>query len=142
MPCFKACAFSVPDLNWAAHWLAWRQKEGEKNYVDAAYDFLIKNEGSKNKKLEGVSLKDKINALRIQGISIEELSLAQRYGTFILKKKELKNFSPEELQSMPEHKRPKGPVLRSTFIKKGLDIVTNNDDCIDKLFNPAYSQGV
>lgn len=141
LPCFKACAFSVPDLNWVVHWLAWRQKEGEKNYVDTAYDFLIKSDIAKDKKLEGVSLKDKIATLRSQGISIEALPLSQRYGTFILKKKELKSFSAQELQSMPEHKRPKGPVLRSIFIKEGLDIVTNNFDCIDRLFNPVHSQG-
>ena len=92
LPCFKASAFSVPDLNWAVHWLAWRQKEGEKSYIDAAYDFLIKNDSIKDKKLEGVSLKDKINVLRAHGVLVDELTLSQKYGTFVLKKKDIMTF--------------------------------------------------
>lgn len=142
LPCFKATAFSVPDLQWVVHWLAWRQKEGEKNYIETAYEYFLRNDLSKEKKIEGVSLKEKILYISTKGLDVNKLTLEQRFGTFILKKKELKYFSEKELESMPEHKRPKGPVLRSSFIEKGLKVATAEPNCLEYLFDPLYVQGV
>lgn len=141
LPCFKAAAFSVPDLSWALQWLAWRQKEGEKSYIDSVYDYISKSGSAKHKKLDGISLKEKISYLNENGFSISDLSLSKRYGTFILKKKEMKFFSPEELENIPEEKRPKGPVLRSIFVEQEFDLISSTPDCFEQLFNPLSTKG-
>jgi tRNA(His) 5'-end guanylyltransferase len=105
---FDCRVWNVPNLDEAANCILWREMDAKRNSIQSAARALFSHKQC-----------DRKNSARLQDMLMEEGVNWHDYpsffkrGTYILRRKETvrREFSPEELEKIPERLRPIGPRL-------------------------------
>lgn len=136
LPAFDNRVFQVPSKELASYVFYWRFLDCKKNAISMAASAVVKNE----KLLVGKSSKDRIAILAENGIQFDDYANAFKYGTMILVKKELRAFSDDELQSIPEKHRPTAPVLRTVIKPMACNVyaIHKQNQLIDLIFDKQF----
>ncbi len=112
LPTFDCRVFSMPSLEEVGNCVLFRVRDCVKNSVSMASALHFSS-----KQLHKKNTKQKISMLEEKGIFWNEYPDAFKNGTLLRKISSLKNLTEEELQRIPENKRPENnQVMRSTII--------------------------
>lgn len=109
-PTFDARVIQLPTKEECANMFLWRERDATKNAISSAartcysHKALLKKNSSQLQEL-----------LFQKGINFNDYPNFFKRGTFIKKKLVEKHLTDEELNKIPEKKRPKGPILRSNY---------------------------
>lgn len=110
-PVFDARVFQVPNLFELYSCFLWRQKDCLKNAVSMAASCHFSH-----KELKNVSNKEKQEMLFRKGINFNDYPVAFKSGTFVKRFLRQVELTSEELQRIPERRRPKDrKVIRSYY---------------------------
>lgn len=109
-PMFDCRVWQVPNLQSAAENLLWREMDATKNSITmAAHTYYS------HKELEGKHSGDKHEMLFAKGINWNDYPNFFKKGSYLVKKKELRHLTKEELDRIPEKYRPEEAVERTTI---------------------------
>lgn len=106
-PVFDARIFNVPNLEWAALALLWREVDCTKNAITQAAQCVYSH-----KELMHKRSKEKIEMMAQKGVNFNEYPAFFKRGVFVIKRKEEVVLTSSELEKIPPLHRPTGPVLR------------------------------
>lgn len=110
---FKATSFGLPDLDLAARYFDWREREARRLAVTAIARSIFEQ-----KLLDGRSQQDmkELMASRV-GLDYDAYYPERfRRGDFFRRMKYERYLTEEELARIPENRRPEGPVIRSSVM--------------------------
>lgn len=108
LPILDCRVFTLPNKIEAANTMLWREKDCTKNAITMAASFYYSHKHLMNK-----SGKEKQEMLFQKGVNFNDYPSCFKRGTFVRRQNVLKTLSEEELQKIPENKRPTGPVTRT-----------------------------
>lgn len=135
-PSFDSRIWQVPSLEVAAENLLWREMDASRNSINMmAHTYFSKS------KTHGLSTKNRLQLLFEHGYDWNSLSSTLKRGSFFAKKSVKKLLSDEELQNIPVHHRPEGPVERNEIVCINVDVpLTRIINRVDFLFYGAEPQ--
>ena len=107
VPTFDCRAFNVPDMDYAALCVVWREADAMKNSVSMLASSLYPHS-----KLEGLSARERKALCAQAGKPWEGLEDGLKRGRFAARRSYVKALDPEVLARIPESRRPAGPVAR------------------------------
>lgn len=135
LPYFDCRAFVVPSLLEAYHCFLWRQQDCVKNAISQAAQSMFKHSELQN--MNGPAMQELMFAKR--GVNFNDYPAFFKRGTFARRVKEERIMTLAELAAIPELKRPKGPIIRSSV--KEVDIwLSKQANGVDVLFHGADVQ--
>lgn len=108
IPVFDARLFQVPSKEVAVDALGWRVADAVKNSITSAANCYYSHNELMNK-----NGKEKQEMLFQKGINWNDYPRFFKEGTFIQRRKVLRNLTEEEMARIPEKFRPEGPIERS-----------------------------
>jgi tRNA(His) 5'-end guanylyltransferase len=129
-PTFDCRVWQPLDLHEAYLNFLWREQDATKNAITmAAHVYYPHGE------LQGVNGSVKQEMLFQKGINFNDYPAFFKRGTYVARRKELKQLSAEVLAKIPEQHRPTTPVERSCIVDLELPPMTTIANPIDVLFN-------
>lgn len=108
LPVFDCRVFQLPNKTEAANVFVWRERDATKNAISMAtrseysHTEMYKKNGSEMQEM-----------LWQRGINFNDYPPFFKRGTFVQRRKVLKDLSAEEMSRIPEDRRPAGPILRT-----------------------------
>jgi tRNA(His) 5'-end guanylyltransferase len=108
IPYFDCRTFVTPDLTEAYNTVLWRQADCTRNAVSMAAQSQFSH-----KALQGKKQAEMIKMLQTNGITFTDYPAAFRFGVFAKRVTKEVFLTQEELDLIPVHVRPTGPVKRS-----------------------------
>lgn len=129
LPVFDSRAFVVPNLQELYHVFLWRQQDAVKNAISMAASAYFSH-----KRLQGLSGEQKQELLFQEAqVNFNDFPFFFKRGTFLQRVKKFLELTPEQLEKIPENRRPTGPVERSVI--ESCDIwLTKEEDPVGRLF--------
>lgn len=139
-PVFDSRAFNVPNLEWAALAMLWREVDCTKNAITQAAQCVYSHKELMNK-----GSKEKIEMMARKGVNFAEYPDAFKRGVFVLKKKRAVEFTAQELEKIAPQYRPTEPVVRTVWDTGSLARLASYETQIesvlfDELFKTVFTQ--
>jgi len=108
IPTFDARIFQVPSLDEASNLVLWRWLDARKNSISMAAQAHFSP-----KQLHGKDGDARLEMLSSKGVDWNSYPDHLKWGTFVQRKKVLRELTEEELDRIPEAFRPDGPIEKS-----------------------------
>lgn len=105
---FDCRAFQLPTREEAANVFLWRELDATKNAISMAARHWFSHKALQDK--NGNQMQEMLHEER--GIIFNDYPARFKRGTFVLKRKVLRELNTEKLADIPERHRPTGPVER------------------------------
>lgn len=133
-PMFDCRVWNVPNLEEAANLMLWREKDAARNSISMAARTMYSH-----KQLQGKSSKEMQEMMFQSGQNWNDYPTWAKRGTFIIRKKVTKKFTPEELAKIPERHRPDPDETRerTEYTQMEMPSFTKITNRVDVLFNGA-----
>lgn len=126
---FDCRVWQVPTLRDAYKTLLWREQDATKNSITmAASSFYSHNE------LHGKRGDEKQEMLWQKGVNWNDYPDHFKRGSYFRRKSVEIELSPEELDRIPEDKRPQGPVIRSVIERLDIPPISQVPNVMEVLF--------
>jgi len=132
LPRFDCRLFELPNKIEAANGFLWRVFDAEKNSISMAAQAVYSSKALHKK--DGRAKKE---MLLEKGIVWEDYPSFFKWGTFVQRRKFLKELTPDELARIPEAKRPDGPVMRSKVVELDLPKFSDVVNRVEVIFDQA-----
>lgn len=129
MPTFDARVWQVPNLLIAYENLLWRESDAVKNSITMAASAYYSH-----KELHGKNSSEKQEMLFQKGVNWNDYPDFFKRGTYFARKKVFKVLPQEILYSIPEAKRPTGPIERHEVLPLDLPILSKIENAERVLF--------
>jgi tRNA(His) guanylyltransferase len=136
LPIFDCRAYVVPNLQEAYHALLWRQQDATKNAISmAAQSFYKQSE------LNGKNSTELQEMIFQKGKNFNDYPFFFKRGTFVRRKKEIRELSEEQLANIPEQHREQAgrAVERSRIVSEDIWLKQQMDP-VDFLFGSKISK--
>ncbi len=133
-PMFDCRVWNVPNLDEAANLMLWREKDAAKNSISMAARTMYSH-----RELHGRSGKQMQEMMFQKGTNWDNYPVWAKRGTFIIKRKVLEKFTPEELAKIPEKHRPDPDETRerTRYHQMEMPRFTKVTNRVDVLFHGA-----
>jgi len=130
LPVFDCRAFQLPSLMEATNCFLWREQDATKNAISMACRHYYSH-----KEMHGKSGSEMQEMLFQKGINFNDYPAAFKRGTFVQHRTFEKELTREELEKIPEHKRPEGPVIRSKIEEIEMPKFSSVSNRVNVIFN-------
>lgn len=130
-PVLDSRAFNVPNEEWAALAVYWREVDCRKNAITQAASVVYSH-----KELMHKNSGEKIEMMHQKGVNFEAYPDTYKRGTYVLKKRIFVELTAEELVRIPEKNRPTGPIERSAYLTGALPRMGSLENPVQVLFDP------
>lgn len=128
-PAFFDCrAWAVPDLVEASNVLLWRVQDARKNSISALFRWTAGHHAMNN--LDQLQMKEYL--LKNNSVDWNDLPNKYKYGTFAKPVTVETYLTQDELQKIPEHKRPEADVLVKRTKVQELDLAFFGDYTLEQ----------
>jgi tRNA(His) guanylyltransferase len=128
-PAFFDCrAWSVPDLVEASNVILWRAQDARKNSISALFRWTAGHHAMNN--LDQLQMKEYL--LKNNSVDWNDLPNKYKYGTFAKPVTVETYLTQDELQKIPEHKRPEADVLVKRTKVQELDLAFFGDYTLEQ----------
>lgn len=108
LPVFDCRVFQLPNKTEAVNVFVWRERDATKNAISMAARTLYSHN-----ELFGKNGGQMQEMMWQRGVNFNDYPVAFKRGTFIQRRKVLRELGEDELHRIPVDRRPTGPVLRS-----------------------------
>lgn len=133
MPVFDCRAFQLPSLTEAANAFLWREMDATKNAISMAAHHYFSH-----KSLQGKTGGEMQEMLWQQnGINFNDYPTFFKRGSFVQRRKILRELSEAELMAIPERFRPTEPVERSDILVIDIPKFSSVTNRVDVIFSGA-----
>jgi tRNA(His) 5'-end guanylyltransferase len=108
LPVFDCRVFQLPTKTEATNVFVWRERDATKNAISMAAQSVCSHKSLQNK--NGNEMQE---MMWQRGINFNDYPAFFKRGTFVQRRKVMKQLTAEELDRIPEKHRPTEPVLRT-----------------------------
>jgi tRNA(His) guanylyltransferase len=115
-PIFDCRVFNLPNITEATNAVLWREIDATKNAVSMAARAYFSHEVLQNK--SGKEMQEML--FQTHNINFNDYPAFFKRGTFVSKISEEVELSQEELEKIPEFKRPTSKVIRSKIVEMNM----------------------
>jgi tRNA(His) guanylyltransferase len=137
LPHFDCRVFQLPNKMELANAFLWRAQDAAKNSISMAARAYYSH-----KELDGKSGPEKHDMLHAKGINWNDYPAFFKEGTWIQRRKVVRNLTQAELERIPEAHRPTGPVERTEYAELEMPPFGRVTNRIEVIFDGAEPKTV
>jgi tRNA(His) guanylyltransferase len=133
LPTFDCRVFQLPNKIETANVFLWRERDATKNAISMAARSMFSHKALHAK--SGSEMQEMM--FSEHGVNFNDYPAFFKRGTFVQRKKVMRELTVEELERIPVHHRPSGPIERRTVLTLDMPSFSKVLNRVDVIFEGA-----